>query len=84
MSEELAAKGCNEFAAIMKQLFDKEYLRIPDTTDMKRIIALPKERHRVNGMFGLLDCMHTGWKNCPKAWQASFKTVVDQQSRLKH
>jgi hypothetical protein len=65
MSEGLAAKCCNEFAAIMKQLYDKEYLRIPDTTDMKRII---------NGMFGLLDCMHTGWKNCPKAWQASFKT----------
>ena len=74
MSEGLAAKCCDEFAAIMKQLYDEEYLRIPDTTDMKRIIVLHKERHRVNGMFGSLDCMHTGWKNCPKAWQASFKT----------
>jgi Plant transposon protein len=24
-------------------------------------------------MFGLLDCMHTQWKNCPVAWQGSFK-----------
>ncbi len=22
----------------------------------------------------LLDCMHTGWKNCPKGWQASIKS----------
>jgi hypothetical protein len=28
----------------------------------------------VNGMFGLLDCIQTGWKNCAKAWQASSKT----------
>ena len=25
-------------------------------------------------MFGSLDCMHNCWKNCPKAWQASFKS----------
>ena len=28
----------------------------------------------MNGMFGLLDCIQTGWKNCAKAWQASSKT----------
>ena len=74
MSKGLAAKCCDEFAAIMKQLYDEEYLRIPNTADLNMIITLHKERHCVNGMFGSLDCMHTGWKNCPKAWQASFKT----------
>jgi Plant transposon protein len=29
--------------------------------------------HGVPGMFGSLDCMHTYWKNCPVAWQQSFK-----------
>jgi hypothetical protein len=65
MSEGLAAKCYNEFAAIMKQLYDKEYLCFPNTTNLKRIVLLHKECHQVNGTFGLLDCMHSGWKNCP-------------------
>ncbi|KAI2495161.1 Plant transposon protein [Fragilaria crotonensis] len=60
----------------MKQRFDKESLHIPNTTDLKRIIVQhSKERHQLNEMFSLLECMHSGWKkNCPKAcWQVSFK-----------
>ena len=74
MSKGIAAKSCDEFAATMKRLYDEEYLRVPDSTNLKMIIILHKEHHRVNGMFGSLDCMHTRWKNCPKARQASFKT----------
>lgn len=36
---------------------------------MKAIYKLHKETHKIDGMFGSLDCTHTWWKNCPVAWQ---------------
>ena len=74
MSEGLAARCCDEFAAIIKCIYENEYLRTPDATDLRSILQLHNQRHGVNGMFGSLDCMHTEWKNCPKAWQGSFQT----------
>jgi hypothetical protein len=74
MSKGLAARCCDVLALSMKLRYDEEYLRTPDTLDLKRIAKLHKEHHSVNGMFGSLDCMHTPWKNCPKGWQASFKS----------
>jgi hypothetical protein len=74
MSKPLAGKCCDKFSDIMQQLYSEEYLRIPDECDIKDITNLHKKVHGVQGMLALLDCMHTGWKNCPKAWQASFKS----------
>ncbi len=52
-----------------------EYLGLPTASDLRNIVALPKqEGHGVEGMIGSLDCMQTTkWKNCPVAWQQSFK-----------
>jgi hypothetical protein len=36
-------------------------------------VKLHKAAHGVDGMIGSLDCTHTFWKNCPKAWQGSYK-----------
>jgi hypothetical protein len=36
-------------------------------------MELHKEVHGFPGMIGSLDCSHTYWKNCPKAWQGSYK-----------
>jgi hypothetical protein len=67
MSQGLAAKCCDEFAAIMKLLFDKEYLRFPDTSDLTRIIILHKERHQVNGMFGSIGLYAYWMEKLPKS-----------------
>ena len=74
MSKALASKCCEEFANMMRCIYSEEYLRIPDANDLKSITKLRQEVHGVRGMFGSLDCMHTRWKNCPKAWQQSFKS----------
>ena len=61
------------FTLVMKEIYTKEYLRIPTPADLKSLTKLHKAVHGVDGMFGSLDCMHTVWKNCPVAWQGSFK-----------
>jgi Plant transposon protein len=57
-------------------------MRIPTAAVLgAMVVALNKRVHGVDGMLGsLLDCMHTYyWKNCPVAWQQSFKgNKVDQ------
>jgi hypothetical protein len=78
MSKALASKCCEEFANMMRYIYSDEYLRIPDANDLKSITRLHHEVHGVRGMFGSLDCMHTRWKNCPKAWQQSFKSRKEE------
>ncbi len=68
MSKPLAGKCCDEFSDIMQQLHCEEYLRISDECDIKDIVSnLHMKEHGDQGMLSSLDCMHTGWKNCPKA-----------------
>ena len=73
MSETMAETCMEEFDAMIKLLYKDEYLRCPTEEDVKAIVKLHKAIHRIDGMLGSLDCMHTVWKNCPVAWQASYK-----------
>jgi hypothetical protein len=73
MSETLARECCIEFDIAIKQIYEREYLRLPDENDLKSITKLHKAVHGFDGMFGSLDCMHAVWKNCPVGWQGSFK-----------
>jgi hypothetical protein len=73
-SKTLASKCCEEFANMMRYIYSDEFLRIPDVNNLKSITRLHHKVHGVRGMFGSLDCMHTRWKNCSKAWQQSFKS----------
>ena len=69
-----AARECIlQFHVTFKKLYEGEYLRLPTKADIKSIVKLHKHAHKIDGMFGSLDCMHTYWKNCPKGWQGQFK-----------
>jgi hypothetical protein len=73
MSTTLAKECCYNFWRIIPQLYQFEFLRMPTAEDLANITKLHQAVHGVPGMFGSLDCMHTWWKNCPKAWQGSYK-----------
>jgi hypothetical protein len=74
MSESLARTSCEEFCSALKTLYAEEYLRVPTAADLRNIVKLHKAIHGIHGIFGALDCMHIGWKNCPVAWQGNFKS----------
>ena len=61
MSKPLAGRCCEEFPEIMHRLYSKEYLSVPNECDIKDITNLHEKVHGVQGMLGLLDCMHTGF-----------------------
>jgi hypothetical protein len=64
---------CIQFDKAMTELYVNEYMRQPTADDLQSITALHEEVHGVPGMYGSLDCMHHGWKNCPTAWKGSFQ-----------
>lgn len=72
MSQQLCRDCLIHFCRDMKQIFQEEFLRCPSAWDLKNIIAYHKAVHKVPGMIGSLDCTHTTWKNCPKAFQGSY------------
>lgn len=73
MSQTQARQCCIIFDQTIRQLYEKEYLRLPTKADIKSINRLHEVVHGFPGLFGSLDCMHTKWKNCPMAWQGSYK-----------
>jgi hypothetical protein len=73
MSPPLARVCCIEFDRMIKRIYANKFLKLPSAQEVKSIVNLHKKVHGVDGMIGSLDCSHTIWKNCPKAWQGSYK-----------
>jgi hypothetical protein len=73
MSPQYASDCCKQFCKAVKQVYIAEYLRCPTAEDLTKIIQLHNNVHQTEGLLGSLDCTHTYWKNCPKAWHGSFK-----------
>ena len=78
MSRTLARTAYLNFNRIIISIYKAEYLRLPTSADVEAVFKLHKHKHNVKGMMGSLDCMHTWWKNCPVAWQGSFKGAKKQ------
>lgn len=78
MSKTLARTACQKFNRTVTAIYKAEYLRQPTAADVKAVLELHRKKHNMNGMLGSLDCMHTNWKNCPVAWQGSFKGAKKQ------
>ena len=73
MSSTMARECCIMFDKTIRDLYQVEYLRYPTANDLVSITKLHKAVHQFDGMLGSLDCMHTYWKNCPVAWQGSYR-----------
>nr|XP_043620014.1 uncharacterized protein LOC122591850 [Erigeron canadensis] len=68
------------FCKCIIQLYNEPYLRRPTQQDVERITARHLEVHGFPGMLGSIDCMHSGWRNCPVAW---FKQRHQRPKRVR-
>lgn len=64
MSESLIAENVLDFAEIVVENFESQYLRAPTKEEMMRLMDLNGDRN-FPGMFASWDCSHFEWKNCP-------------------
>jgi len=58
LSSSQARLCCQKFHTTMISVYLSEYLRLPTAADVKSVLKLHKEKHKVKGMMGSLDCMH--------------------------
>ena len=80
MSTTLARDCYSNYNKIIIKIYKKEYLRLPTPADVKAIFQLHEHIHKIKGMMGSLDGMHTFWKNCPVAWQGDFNGAKGKPS----
>ena len=73
MSLTVSRTACLQFDEAIVKVYKGDYLRRPSPKDLKSIDSLHFAKHGVHGMLGSLDCCHSVWKSCPKAWQGNFQ-----------
>ncbi|XP_020409965.1 uncharacterized protein LOC109946465 [Prunus persica] len=64
IGESIALESLKRFVKAIVATFSDEYLRLPNTNDIKRLLAIGDQRH-FSGMLRSIDCMRWRWKNCP-------------------
>lgn len=68
MGESTTIESLHRFCSAIIEVFGKEYLRAPNSEDMKRLSEAGESRG-FPGMIGSLGCVHWEWKDCPTALQ---------------
>ncbi|CAH9068919.1 unnamed protein product [Cuscuta epithymum] len=78
IGESTAIESLKKFCDAIIGLFEEQYLRRPNKSDISLLLAEGESRG-FPGMLGSLDCMHWHWENCPTAWHGThtngFKKV---------
>ncbi|XP_024164036.1 uncharacterized protein LOC112171024 [Rosa chinensis] len=71
MAKSTSIEALKRFTRGIINLYSAEYLRAPNPTDLRRLLA-KAERRGFPGMIGSIDCMHWQWKNCPIGWAGEY------------
>jgi hypothetical protein len=72
LGESTSNESLLKFCQAVIHVYGGEYLRQPNTEDLKRLLSIGEARG-FPGMLGSLDCMHWEWKNCPSGWAGQFQ-----------
>ena len=73
MSAQLGTECRLQFDYVIALLYAGVYLDYKLPVELKSIVNLHRHKHKVPGMYGSLDCMHSRWKNCPYGWQGTYR-----------
>jgi len=72
MGESTIFECLTEFVKTVIAVYGPEYLRPPNETELKHILAT-NEARGFPGMIGSIDCMHWEWERCPTALAGMYK-----------
>ena len=71
LADSTAMESLKHFCHAIVAIYGDEYLRAPNSEDVKNLLAINEERG-FPGMLGSIDCMHWTWKNCPTTWHGMY------------
>ncbi|BFG41560.1 hypothetical protein CerSpe_278340 [Prunus speciosa] len=77
IGESTAIESIKKFVKAIIAIFGEEYLRSPNSNDIKRLLMIGEQRG-FHGMLGSIDCMHWKWKNCPTKWHGMYSAHVHE------
>ncbi|KAM7494412.1 hypothetical protein LguiB_029021 [Lonicera macranthoides] len=72
IGESTSIASLKRFCNAIIIIFGSEYLRAPTSADLDRL-SNENSARGFPGMLGSIDCIHWTWKNCPVAWQGSYR-----------